>query len=71
MESDVTYKDMDMDIAGVYLATVWSKERQKKEGVYRLLPQNRSNKGRKNTINCKELLGPIPREKERVRDNVF
>ena len=71
MESEVDIEGMDLDIAGVYLATVWDKERQKREGVFHLLPRKRSNKGRKNTINCKELSGPIPREGMDVRQNEF
>ena len=46
MESEVDFAGVDFDIAGVYLATVWSKERQKREGVYKLLPRKRSSRGR-------------------------
>ena len=70
-ESEVDFGGIDFDIAGVYLATVWSKERQKKEGIFRLLPRKRSNKGRRSTINSKELLGPIPRVNVDIRQNEF
>ena len=55
----------------MYLATVWSKERQKKEGIYKLLLRKRSTRGRKSTIHSKELLGPIPREWRDTRQNEF
>ena len=46
----------------MYLATVWTKDRQKREGIYHLLPRKKSTRGRRSTINSKELSGPIPRE---------
>ena len=55
----------------MYLATVWSKERQQKEGIYRLLPRKKSNRGRKATINSKELSGPIQRERQGAADHEF
>ena len=54
IESDVRYSGVEMDIASVYLATIWSKERKKKEGVFRLLPRKKSTRGRKSTVNSKE-----------------
>ena len=39
MESEIDIEGMDLDIAGVYLATVWDKERQQREGVFHLLPR--------------------------------
>ena len=46
MESDVRYARVDLDIAGVHLATVWSKDRLKKEGFYALMPRKKSSRGR-------------------------
>ena len=71
IESDIKYVGVDMDIAGVYLATVWEKDRLKREGLFRLLPRRKSTRGRKVTVNSKELSGPIPREGNRIRENDF
>ena len=65
IDSDICFNEVEMDIAGVYLATIWSKERQKREGIFRLLPKKKSTRGRKSTVNSKELSGPIPRDRER------
>ena len=51
-----------MRLAGVYLATVMSRERQVKEGLGRLLPlrKARGERGKKPTALTYELSGPIP-----------
>lgn len=69
--SEVKYSGVDLDIAGVYLANVWDKNRLKKEGIYQLMPRKKANKGRKATINSKELSGHIPREGNTIRMNDF
>ena len=51
-----------MNMAGIYLATVWEKDKLKKEGIIRILPRKRSTRGRKATISSKVLSGPIPHE---------
>ena len=62
IESEIEYVGVDMSMAGIYLATIWTKERLRKEGILHLMPRKRSNRGRKATICSKILSGPIPRE---------
>ena len=45
VDSRVEYKDMNPRLAGIYLATVWSKEKQIKEGIYHLLPRRKTRRG--------------------------
>ena len=41
MRSEVDYKDVDMDIVGLYLATVWQEGCAMDEGIYHLLPKRK------------------------------
>ena len=63
MESGVKYEGADLRMAGVYLATTMTKERQSQEEISRLLliRKSRGRRGRKPTIFSKELSRPIPR----------
>ena len=71
MESEKTHKGVDYDVADVYLATIWGKDRLKREKIYKLISRKRSNHGRKPTISIKVLCGPIPKEGSRMKDQEF
>ena len=70
MSSMVKYSGVDYCIAGVYLATIWEKYRLCREDICRLMLRKRSNRGRKSTINSKELSGPIPRKGKGSSTNI-
>ena len=42
IKSEIEYRGVDIKLAGVYLATALSKERQSREGIASLLPRKKS-----------------------------
>ena len=60
LKSEVQYDNVDMQLCGVYLTIMLSKEELDKEGLTKLVPNRKaqSGRGRRPTIHTKELGGP-------------